>query len=132
MGKTTSDSWNSFLCSRLTSIETDVRTARTVRLAVIGAVLTFVGALNYFYKTPLIVAIAILGIAMAWYFLFTMAFFQGDLAIKMYNELILYNMRGKLSEDDIYRKYKKIEELEKKWEILFLHGRFWRIIIKES
>lgn len=134
MRKTKSDLWNTYLCNRLSSIETNIRVARTVRLAVIATTIALFGVGIYLIDlSDLIffgaIAIAIV-IAMGWYFTFSRAFFQSDHVIKKYEDLILKNVRGELTENEIYKEYKMIQELEKGWGILILKGRFWRRFIK--
>ena len=47
MRKTKSELWHIFLCNKLNSIEANIRTARTVRLAVIAITFASIGFGNY-------------------------------------------------------------------------------------
>ena len=125
-----SNPWNTYLCNRLDSIETNIRVARTVRLAVIATTIALVGVGKYIFDISLLLIFLAVISSAIWYLFFTVAFFYSDEVIKKYENLILKNIMGKITNDEIYKEYKKIRELEKGWGILILKGRFWRKFIQ--
>ncbi len=125
-----SNSWNTFLCNRLTAIETNINSARAVRLAVITVAAALITIGKYLFDIPFwTIYWSIVG-CFIWYLLFTCAFFYIDSIVKKYEDLILKNLLGKLCTDEICQEYMKIKKLENEWYILILRGRFLRNFYK--
>jgi hypothetical protein len=127
------EDWNSFLCSRLTSLESQIIAARAIRLSVIAVAGVLIGVGTYVFRLPIpipvfaVVVCVILG-CIIWYLLFTWGFFKVNKVKKQYEELILSNINLEYSSDEIYQKYMKIKEYEKEWYMLLIRGRFLVIL----
>lgn len=130
MKKINSDLWNTFLCNRLSSLEANIRTSRTVRLGVMTVAIALIGVGKYLFDLPNSITYLAIAITIIWYFTFSVAFFKSDHVIKKYENLILKNIKGELTKDEIFNEYKDIQDLEKILRILILKGRFWRYFIK--
>ena len=138
MENTKRNLWNTYLCNRLASIEADIRTGRRIRLAVITVIIALIGVLRYLFSNYfdnnitmyIIISLTAVILSIIWYISFSIAFFLSDEMMKKYEDLILKNIMGNLTNNEILKEYYMIKQRESKLGIKILKGRFWRKIFK--